>query len=127
MEHDLDRELRDHVERRVADLLKEGSSEDAARRQAQLELGGVAQVQEDVRGTWTVRWLDAFAADARYALRGLVKHWGFSSGTVAVLALAVGATAAIFSIVNTVLLQPLDYPDADRIVSIETFRTNTGG
>ncbi|MGH9200580.1 MAG: ABC transporter permease, partial [Vicinamibacterales bacterium] len=126
LDHDLDRELLDHVERRIADLVKDGLSEVDARRQAHIELGGVTQVQEGVRDTWTMRWLDAFVADARYAMRGLVKQWGFSFGTVSVLALAIGATAAIFSTVNTVLLQPLAYPDADRIVSIETFATNTG-
>ena len=56
----------------------------------------------------------------------LTRSWGFALGAGAVLALAIGATIAIFSVVNTVLLQPLAYPDAERLVSIETFWTNTG-
>ena len=64
--------------------------------------------------------------DVRYAIRGLVKSWGFALGTSAVLVLSIGATIAIFSVVNTVLLQPLAYPDPERIVSVETFWTNTG-
>ena len=83
-------------------------------------------MQEAVRDTWTWRWLDALVLDVRYAIRGLVKSWGFALGAGAVLALAIGATIAIFSVVNTVLLQPLAYPDAERLVSVETFWTNTG-
>ena len=126
LERDLDRELRYHTDRRADDLMTNGSSEAEARRQASIEFGGVAQVQEEVRDTWTWCWLDALVLDVRYAIRSLVKSWGFTLGTGAVLALAIGATIAIFSVVNMVLLQPLAYPDAERIVSVETFWTNTG-
>jgi predicted permease len=126
LERDLDRELRYHVDRRVEDLIKDGLSEPDARRQASLELGGVPQVQEAVRDTWISRWLDVLLRDGRYALRSLTRSWGFALGAVAVLALAIGANTTIFSVVNTVLLQPLAYPDAERIVSIETLWTNTG-
>jgi putative ABC transport system permease protein len=126
LERDLDRELRYHLDRRVEDLITDGLSEPEARRRASLELGGVPQVQEAVRETWIWRWLDALLRDVRYALRSLTRSWGFSLGAGAVLALAIGATVAIFSVVNTVLLQPLAYPDANRIVSVETFWTNTG-
>src|SRR5688572_9472584 len=126
LERDLDRELRYHMDRRVEDLITDGLSEPEARRRASLELGGVPQVQEAVRETWIWRWLDALLRDVRYALRSLTRSWGFSLGAGAVLALAIGATVAIFSVVNTVLLQPLAYPDANRIVSVETFWTNAG-
>jgi predicted permease len=126
LERDLDRELRYHVERRVEDMIADGLSEPEARRRASLELGGVPQVQEAVRDTWIWRWLDVFVRDVRYALRSLTKSWGFTVGAGAVLALAIGANVAIFSVVNTVLLRPLAYPDADRIASVETLWTNTG-
>ena len=126
LERELDLELRDHVERRTDDLMKDGLSETDARKRASIELGGLSQVQEDVRDTWTWRWLDTFAADVRYAIRSLTKSWGFSLGTIAVLALGLGATVAIFSVVNTVLLRPLAYPNAERIVAVETFWSNTG-
>lgn len=126
LERDLDRELRYHMDRRVDDMMRNGLGETEARRQASLEFGGVAQVQEQVRDTWHWRWLDAFVHDVRYAIRGLARSWGFTLGTGAVLALGIGATVALFSVVNTVLLQPLAYPDAGRIVSVETFWTNTG-
>ena len=116
MERDLDRELQYHMDRRVDEMMNDGSSEAEARRQASIEFGGVAQVQEEVRDTWIFRWLDALVLDVRYSIRGLVKSWGFALGTGTVLAIGIGATVAIFSIVNTVLLQPLAYPGAERIV-----------
>ena len=71
-------------------------------------------------------WLDGFVADIRYALRSLAKNLTFSLGAGAVLALGIGANVAIFSVINTILLERLDYPDADRIVSIGMRRTDTG-
>jgi predicted permease len=91
-----------------------------------IELGGVPQVQEAVRDTWIWRWLDALVHDVRYAARSMTRSWGFALGASAVLALAIGGSTAIFSVVNSVLLRPLAYPDADRIVSVETLWTNTG-
>jgi len=126
LERELDRELRYHVDRRVEDLIKDGLSEPEARRQASLELGGVPQVQEAVRDAWIWRWLDALVRDVRYAMRSLTRSWGFTVGAGAVLALAIGANTAVFSVVNTVLLQPLAYPDPERLVSIETLWTNSG-
>ncbi len=126
LERDLDRELRYHVERRVEDGIRAGLSEPEARRQASIEFGGVPQVQEAVRDTWISRWLDDLVGDVRYAIRSLTRSWGFALGAGAVLALAIGANVAIFSVVNAVLLQPLPYPDAERLVSVETFWVNTG-
>jgi predicted permease len=126
LERDLDRELQYHVDRRINDLTTAGLNEADARRQVGIELGGVTQVQEAVRDTWIHRWLDAFVRDVRHAMRSLHRSWGFTFGAGAVLALAIGANVAIFSVVNTVLLQPLPYSDAGRIVSIETLWTNTG-
>jgi putative ABC transport system permease protein len=126
LERDLVRELQYHMDRRVDDLIKDGLSEPEARRRASIDLGGVPQVQEAVRDTWIWRWLDAFVRDVRYAVRSLSRSWGFALGASAVLALTIGANVAIFSVVDTVLLQPLGYPDADRIVSIETVWTHTG-
>jgi hypothetical protein len=126
LERDLDRELKYHVDRRVNELTTAGLNEADARRQVGIELGGVTQVQEAVRDAWISRSLDALLRDVRYALRSLTRSRGFTLGAGAVLALAIGATVAIFSVVNTVLLQPLAYPDAGRIVSIETLWTNSG-
>lgn len=126
LERDLERELRYHLDRRVEDLIAEGLDEGEARRQARLELGGVPQVQEAVRDTWASRWLDAFARDLRLAMRMLRRRPGFTLGAGAILALTIGANVAVFSAVSSVLLRPLPYPDAERLVTIETRWTNTG-
>ena len=126
LERDLERELAFHVERRVEDLVKDGVSEGEARRRAIVELGGVAQVQENVRDTWIWRGLDTLNRDVRYAVRSLCRSWAFAIGAGTILALGIGANTAIFSVVNAVLLQPLAYPNADRLVAIETLWTNTG-
>ena len=125
LERDLDRELRYHLDRRVDDLTRDGLSEPDARRQASLEFGGVPQVQDAVRDAWVWRWLDTLQRDVRDAVRSLTRSWGFTLGAGAVLALTIGANTAIFSVVNTVLLQPLPFRDAERLVSIETFSTST--
>jgi putative ABC transport system permease protein len=126
LERDLDRELAYHFERRVDELVANGMSEANARRRANLEIGGLAQVREAVRETWTWPTLDALTLDLRYAVRSLAKSRSFALGIGAVLTLALGANIAVFSVVNAVLLEPLPYPNADRIVSIETLWTNTG-
>ncbi len=126
LDHDLDRELEYHVDRRVAELIADGVSEPDARRRANLEIGGLAHVRDAVRETWTWPTLDGLALDLRYAVRSLTKSRGFALGVGAVLTLALAANIAVFSVVDAVLLQPLPYPDADRIVSIETLWTNTG-
>src|SRR5262245_8104572 len=126
MERDLDRELQYHVDRRINELTAAGLSEADARRQVRLELGGITQVQEAVRDAWIDRWLDAVVRDVRYAMRSLRRSWGFTLGAGGILALTIGANVAIFSVVNSVLLQPLPYPGAERIVSIETSWMNTG-
>ena len=126
MEQELSRELAYHVERRVEDLMNIGLNEVDARRRAAVELGGIAQVQESVRDTWIWSGLDEFVRDVRHAARSLRRSWGFALGAGTVLALGIGANTAIFSVVNAVLLKPLGYRNAERIVAVETLWTNTG-
>ena len=83
-ENELAEEMRFHVEMKARDHQHSGMSDADARRRASIEFGGIVQVQEEVRDTWTWGWLDAFVADVRYAMRGLLRSWGFSLGTVAV-------------------------------------------
>jgi predicted permease len=120
LEAQLDTELRDHVERRVADYVAAGASEPDARRQARLELGGMEQAKElcrDVRGT---RWIEELAQDIRYAFRVQIKRPGFAVVTILTLALGIGANTAIFSVLHAVLLKGLPVTEPDRLVTLAT-------
>ena len=78
LENDLDRELRYHLDRRISDLQRSGLTESEARRKARLELGGVAQVQEEVRDVWLTRWLRDFAYDLRFSFRSYARTPSFA-------------------------------------------------
>src|SRR5260221_1811158 len=115
LENDLDRELRYHFDRRVEDLRAQGRREDDARKQAAIEMGGIEQVQEDVRETWTLRWLDDAASDAGYAARSLARSPGFTLTAVMLLSIGIGASAAIFSLLDQGLLPLLPVPEPERL------------
>src|SRR5436190_18492132 len=119
LESDLDRELRYHFDRRVADLRDEGLSEDEARRRAAIEMGGIERVQEDVRETWTLRWLDDAARDARYAARSLARSPGFTVTAIASLAIGIGASSALFSLLDQVLFRLLPVREPERLVLVD--------
>jgi predicted permease len=119
LESGLDRELEYHIDRRVSDLVRSGLPEREARRQATLELGGLTQVQEEVRDVWLSRWLRDFAYDIRYSGRSFLRTPSFTATTVLSLALGIGATTAIYSLVNQVVLQALPVRQPERLVLID--------
>ena len=118
LDRELHEELQHHRELLINDYQHRGMSPDEARRQATLTLGGLDQGREVVRDTRGLPPLEAFARDVRRAVRLLRKSPGFSAVTVLTLALGIGVNVAIFSIVDAVMLRPLPYPNADRLVSI---------
>jgi putative ABC transport system permease protein len=118
LERDLDRELRYHVDRRVQDLMEAGVGHEEARRRAAIELGGHVQIREEVRDTWIWRWLDDGGRDAGYGMRQVRRNPAFSAIAIATLALGIGGITAIFSAFDTILLRPLPYPDAERLVMV---------
>jgi putative ABC transport system permease protein len=118
VERELDDELQDHLERETAERIRQGANPAEAYRQARLALGGIEQQKEAVRDTRGLRPLEDLAADLRYSLRALRRNPGFTAAVVLVLGLGLGASTAVFSVVDTVLLSELPYPAADRLVRI---------
>lgn len=117
-ERDLDDEMQAFVEMAAADKMRAGLAAAEARRMAVLELGGVEQAKERVRTGRHGAWLDTVGRDVAYALRTGARTPAFSGVVVATLALGIGATTAVFTIVNGILLRPLPYRDPGRLVML---------
>ena len=112
------RELRAHFEHLVQMHVSSGLTPVEARRAAMLDFGGASQLAEACRDARGLAWWDAMRSDVRYALRQMRRRPGFSIAVVLTVAIGIGATTAVFGVVETVLLRPLPYPDADRLYSL---------
>ena len=123
VEHELDAELRFHLEQQIAANLAAGMNADDARCAALRSFGGVAQLKEECRDARRLGWLEDFLRDLRFSLRSLSRAPGFTAVAVITLALGIGANSAIFSAVYQVLLRPLPFPHADRLVLVNEFKT----
>ena len=115
---DLDQEMQSHLEMLTDENIRAGMPPDEARRAARIELGGVEQVKQQVRERRVGNWLRSVVSDCRFGLRQLSKNPGFTVVAVLTLALGIGATTAIFSVVYGVLLRPLPYNDSNRIMAV---------
>ncbi|HET9308178.1 MAG TPA: ABC transporter permease [Candidatus Sulfotelmatobacter sp.] len=118
MERDMDEEMRFHVEAHATELMKRGVPKDQALRQARLEFGGVETTKAECRDAVGVSFLETLLQDLRHSIRAMLRTPVFALTAVIVFALGIGATTAIFSVVDAVLLQPLAYRDSDRLVTI---------
>lgn len=117
-DRELDEEIRSHLSMASRDHVDRGQSPQQARLSAQREFGSVALVKEVTRSTWGWSLLERFAQDLRYAFCQLRSSAAFTASAVLTLALGIGANSAIFSVVNGVLLNPLPYPNSDRLMWI---------
>jgi len=118
MERELEKELRFHLDEHVSNLIAQGNAPDIARRNARLALGGPEQVKEKCRDARGTRWLEDLVQDFQYALRTLRQRPGFAAIAILTLALGSGATTVMFTVINSVLLKPLAYSEADRLVTL---------
>ena len=114
-------DIRDHLQRETQDNIDRGMAPDAARLAALRKFGNVARVMEQTRDVWRWVWLEQLLQDLRYGLRFLHRNPRFAAVVVLTMALGIGVNTAVFSVVNTVLLKPVTYPGADRLVWIGAF------
>ncbi|MGB6133630.1 MAG: ABC transporter permease [Acidobacteriaceae bacterium] len=124
LDEELEDELRFHFEREVEKHRRASLTEEEARRQARLAFGGQSQVAEDCREARGTSLLETLLRDAHYALRQMKRSPGFAVTAVLTLGLGIGATTALFSMVEGVLLAPLPYTQPDRLVMLWDSRPN---
>jgi predicted permease len=117
-DRELTQELDSHVAMSVEEHVRRGMTLDQARRAARLELGGLTQLREAHRDVRGVPLLDSLVQDLRYALRTLRCDRGFTLFAVLIIGLGIGASTTVFSVIDALLLRPLPFRDADRLVWI---------
>jgi predicted permease len=117
-EAELREEIQFHIEEEAEEREAQGLTREEAQRAGRLDLGNIGLVQEDTRTTWGWPRPEQFVQDILYAAHALWRQPAFSVAAVLTLALGIGATTMIFSIVNGVLLKPLPYPEPGRLVSL---------
>lgn len=126
MLEDLDRDIRDHIERETQENVDRGMAPDEARCAALRKFGNVRRVREETREIWYMRWVEELSQDVHFGLRMLRKSPAFAAVAIFTLALGIGANTTIFSVVNGVLLEPLPYADASRLLTIKSEVNESG-
>jgi predicted permease len=117
----LDEDIREHIAHETQDNIDRGMTPEAARRHAILKFGNVALAREDTRAVWVRPRLEQMQQDISYAFRALRRNPGFTAVAVLTLALGIGTTTAIFSVVYATLLKPLPYSNPDELVAVYVY------
>jgi predicted permease len=116
----LDDDIREHLARETQELIDRGMTPEDAQAAARRKFGSVTMAKEDARAVWIPVWFDQWLQDIRYGLRSLRRAPGFAAIVIATLAVGMGLNTAVFCVVNAVLVRPLSYPNADRLVWLST-------
>ena len=124
---DLSVSIQEHVEERVDELMAGGMPRAQAEQAARREFGNVGLVEQKSREAWQWPALESLLADLKFVLRRLRKSPGFTITVLLTLAIGIGANTAVFSVVNSVILKPLPYPDSDRLISMHLDAPGAGG
>jgi predicted permease len=121
---DLEGEIDDHIAREIEENVARGMPADQARHAARRRFGNATLAVEAARGVWVPTWIDQLRQDLRYGVRMLVKNPGVATVAILTLAVGIGLTTAVFSVVHAVLIRPLPYADSERLVVVrETWRS----
>ncbi|HVQ17019.1 MAG TPA: ADOP family duplicated permease, partial [Vicinamibacterales bacterium] len=118
VDRDLRRELDFHIVERIDQLHAEGMPLDEARLAAQKQFGNALRIREDTHEMNNIGWMERLTNDLRVTLRMIRKSPGFALAAILTLALGIGSTTAVFSVVNAVLIRPLPYPEPDKLVGV---------
>src|SRR5579864_4361861 len=118
LENEMDVELNAHIEAFTDDLIRSGLTPPEARRRARIEFGSIEQTKTDCRNARGINAVETILQDLRYALRLQSRGWGFTAVAIPTLALGIGATTAIFSVVKAVIFNPLPFRQPENLVHV---------
>ena len=121
---DLDQDIREHLERETQENIERGMSPADARAAALRKFGNVGLIEEQTRAVWRRPWIDQLWQDLQFAFRILRRAPGFTAVAVLTLAVGIGLNTAVFSVVNSVLLRPIEYPHPERLVWLGEYDPN---
>ncbi|HET9402670.1 MAG TPA: ABC transporter permease [Candidatus Acidoferrales bacterium] len=123
----LDSDIRDHISRETHDNIARGMSPADARFAALRKFGNVTQTKESTRGVWFSTWVEHLVQDARFSLRILRNSPSFAAVALLTLTIGVAANTAVFSVVNSILLRPLSYPNPEQLVALRQTAPGAAG
>ena len=118
LDQELNQDMASHLEMAVEENIRRGMSVEEARRRALVRFGGLQQSRELHRESRGLPWIDILMQDLRFTWRTLKRDYGFTTVAVLILALGIAANITVFSVVNTILLRPLPFPDSQDLVRI---------
>src|ERR1700720_1271141 len=124
---DLSEEIQQHIEEMIEELVAGGMSRKEATAAARRAFGNVTLTEEDSQNVWRWPSVEELLADVRYGLRALRHNPMFTAVALLTIAIGIGANTAVFSVVNSVLLKPLNYPNAEQLVSLHQIAPGAPG
>ena len=124
---DLSVSIEEHLQEKIDELMTEGLTRKQAEQRARREFGNVSLIEQRSRETWQWQTVESVLADGKLALRRMAKNPGFTAAVVLTLAIGIGANAAVFTVIDSVLIKPLPYPDSNSIVSLWLDAPGAGG
>ena len=125
-DREMAQEFESHLQMHIDDNVRAGMSPEQARREALVKFGGMEAAKESIRETTRLMWIDTALRDVRYALRGLRLNPGFATTAILSLTLGIGASVAIYTVADNLLLRPLPYPDAKQLVMLYELNPKRG-